>query len=134
MSVLRGLLGSQINMNPNLQPATVAYWVGNDESETLPVTVTFGTPQTLNQLQTINRLTARPYGIVQFGSRDMLLQAEVDIGRGTQFTVHGSSVTLQVAMDKATGVNTGYRKSTARRHAFLLSDATNRAGHSHSLH
>lgn len=112
-SVLHGTLGGQQTVysqtDPDKVPATlqVANW-GGEDAETTPITVTFAPVQ---QAVAGNAATnyagdppqiafgVRPFGIIQFGTRGFLPRAEVDIGLGTQFTVSGSSVTLQVGLD-----------------------------------
>jgi len=98
-SVLQGTVGGQQSVLPG-ENKQVAFWSGVD-AETLPVTITFSP---VDVLQKVDELTSfsnkgRPYGIVQFGTRGMLVKAFVDIGRGCQFTVNASEVTLQVACE-----------------------------------
>ena len=75
----------------------VAAWYGEDDSETLPVTVTFG-PVGLPPFK-VGIKSLRPFGIVQFGTRTTMNQFEVDIGVGCQFTISGSQVLVSVALD-----------------------------------
>jgi hypothetical protein len=113
-SVLQGTVGGQqevtshpggIIVNENGQQVArqnkmqVALWSGAD-AETLPLTVTFGSVSLLSELSNDTDNGAyRPYGIIKFGTRGFSVEAEVDIHRGTQFTVSGSSISLQVAME-----------------------------------
>lgn len=95
-SVLAGTLGGQQSVMAG-QQIQVANW-GGDDAETTCVTVTLGPVQPINvQIPHAGQLF-RPYGIVQFGTRGFMVKAEVDIGAGCQFTVTGSSVTVQVAL------------------------------------
>lgn len=101
-SILKGTIGGQQFVNltvdtilnpPRIQ---VANWAG-DDSETLPITVTFAPVQQLGN--SVNLVDLRPIGIVQFGTRGFSVAAEVDIGTGTQFTVNASAITLQVTLE-----------------------------------
>jgi hypothetical protein len=102
VSVLKGVLGGQIQVTRQDVPKTVAYWVG-DDAETLPVTVTVAPVRQ----STTTASSFRPIATVQFGTRGFLVTVEVDIGVGCQFTVSGSQVTVQVGMDQTAIVNSG---------------------------
>jgi hypothetical protein len=96
--VLQGTLGGQQQVTPG-NNAQVAMWGGAD-AETLPVTVIFAPVQQVNTFFGAPGVNAlRPYGIIQFGTRGFLTKAEVDIGRGCQFTVNASQVSLQVGLE-----------------------------------
>lgn len=79
-------------------PTEVARWVG-DDVETTNVTITAGFIKSLSQQlgNFVNGSRERPYAIILWGTRGFSLRAEVDVGRGFQFTVNGSSVVLQFA-------------------------------------
>ena len=110
VSVLSGTLGGQLTVNSGLgggigvatppgSPAQTANWVG-DDSETCPITITLAPVQQIGTFTlSTRRPGARPYAIIQFGTRGMMVQAQVDIGTGCQLTVSGSSCTVQVALD-----------------------------------
>jgi hypothetical protein len=99
-SVMQGSLGGyQIVRSDNVKPIQVAMWGGDDE-ETLPITVTF---MPVEQIQVAGvtplQSQARPFGVVKFGTRAMVAEAQVDIGKGCQFTVSGAFCTLEVGVD-----------------------------------
>lgn len=110
-SVLHGTLGGQqmvsvTNTSANLladgltyrgTPFQVVNW-GGEDSETIPVTITLAPVGVAPQLQAGQRI-ATGVGIVQFGTRGALVKAEIDVKLGCQFTVSGSSVTVQVAAE-----------------------------------
>ena len=86
---------------PPGSPLQTANWVG-DDSETCPITITLAPVQqigALSGLYTARQPGPRPYAIIQFGTRGMLVSAQVDIGTGCQLTVSGSSCTVQVCLD-----------------------------------
>jgi hypothetical protein len=94
-SVLHGSLGNQVSVTTG-QRVQVVNWNG-DDSETTDLTVTlFPISRVSDVTQPIG---IRAFGIVQFGTRGSLATVEVDIGKGCQFTVSGSSITVQVALD-----------------------------------
>lgn len=106
VSILTGTLGGQLQVftGPVVggvvtrgSPAQTANWIGED-AETHPLTVTLAPVQ---QVDTgiVLPFGTRPFGIIQFGTRGMMVKAEVDIGTGCQFTVSGSSITVQVCLD-----------------------------------
>lgn len=99
-STLNGILGGRATVTSGGQAKTVAYWVGED-AETTPVTVTLGPIGLLTQAAWDSNTSYRPYAIVQFGTRGYISTVQVDIANGCQFTVSGSQVTVQVAMDPA---------------------------------
>lgn len=114
-SVLAGSLGNQANLaigpggfifpigtrsgvrfgTYRMPTVQVANWAG-DDAETIPVTVILAPVAQQRPTQT---LPVWPFGIVQFGTRAISIQAEVDLATGTQFTVNASSVTLQVGLE-----------------------------------
>ena len=99
-SVLNGIFGNQASITPNVAQqvvAPLANWGGETE-ETMPVTVTFA-PVLFNDTFRSVLASRRPFGIVQFGSKGALVRLEVDVGRGCQFTISASAVTLQVGFD-----------------------------------
>lgn len=92
-------LGRTVIANPpGGDEIEVAAWQGQD-IEVQPVTCTIGQPGVL----TAGTLGAGPsairsQAIVRFGTQASLQQAEVDVGRGTQFVVTGSQVRLGVKL------------------------------------
>lgn len=103
-SILRGTFGGQQEVSSG-KTEQVALWQG-DDPETLPISVTLAP---VEQVVTVTAIGAppsfRPFGIVQFGTRGFMVKAEVDIGKGCQFTVSASAVSLQVAMDPVARVS-----------------------------
>lgn len=107
-SSLGRALGNQQVVNSGQLIQTVA-WTGPD-NETVPITVT---AWPVAQLAQVGSSTFpgpgpehhwRPYAVAQFGTRGFSVKLEVDIGLGTQFTVSGSSMTLQLGMTPQPGV------------------------------
>lgn len=94
-SALAGILGSSMFRAASDPPVTVAYWVG-DDAESCPVTVTLSPA---GQVSVSGLAALSPYAIVQWGTRACTNTIEVDIGKGVQFTVGGSQVTVSVALD-----------------------------------
>lgn len=79
--------------------ATVADWIGRDE-ESLPVSCAFAPLNATIAVDSgVSSAGLRSYGVVRYGTRAYQAEIEVDIGRGTQFTVPGSAVQLQVALE-----------------------------------
>jgi hypothetical protein len=105
-SVLKGVLGGQqkVSSDPNVvaginSSAQVALW-GGDDVETMPVSITLAPVQQIFAVDSALAVgSLRPYGIVQFGTRGFLVKVEVDIGRGCQFSVGASYVSVQVALE-----------------------------------
>lgn len=99
VSVNRGILGNLQNVTAGGPALQVANWQG-ETAETVPMTVTFFYyPSTLN----ISSFDYRPFGRVQFGSNGIITTVDVDIGLGTQFTVSGNVITLQVGLETPGG-------------------------------
>jgi hypothetical protein len=93
-SVLNGILGNQATVGLGEQKQVVNW--GGEDSETLPCTITcapVSDPQPVGA-----NATFRPFAKIRFGTKGFLVNAEVDIGRGMQLTVSGSSVTVMVAL------------------------------------
>jgi hypothetical protein len=117
-SILKGTLGGQQRVcigGPLIVDATgivvpartqVALW-GGEDAETMPITVTFAPVQVLNNVvgKVIPPPPFRTYGIVKFGTRGFLVMAEVDIGSGCQFTVSGSQISLEVAVEDTSALS-----------------------------
>lgn len=109
----RGTLGGQDtvytgdDVTDNNNNKQVALWPGDDR-ETCPVTVTFMPVQQIDRFLSDSGpvyAALRPYGIVRAGTRGAMPQPiKVDIGRGCQFTINASQVSLQVALHQTTGV------------------------------
>lgn len=98
------ILGGQTPFVTTAQPQELARWVG-DDGETTPVTVTIAPYNVQNPRQ--EPFSFRNYAIVQFGTRGFLSTVEVDVSRGCQFTVSGSSVIVQVATEGTALFTTG---------------------------
>ncbi len=104
VSVLNGSLGNQatVYLGPQTAgvvargtPVQVAQWQG-DDAETVPVTISLGRVTVPVPAKALTYATKNPYALIQFGTRSSLLQMEVDIGLGCQFTVNASMVTVTV--------------------------------------
>ena len=93
-SVLDSVLGGGALVKRGDPSATVARWTGPD-AETCPVTVTLSAVKNANDIVGIYL----PIAILQWGTRDQLNRAEIDFGRGVQFTIGASSVVLSVMLD-----------------------------------
>lgn len=96
VSVLNGLLGGNASVMPG-QFVEVVNWQGED-AETTSCTVTLG--QALYSPAAQVQPQLRPFARVQWGTRGFLVEADVDIGTGTQFTIGASSVRVQVSQDQ----------------------------------
>lgn len=113
-SIMGAMLGSQATVRTGAAPSLnsaiprgekieVARWTGED-AETGPVTITL-TPVENIRLSGgppwpgTGGIGVRPIGIVQFGTSGWLQTVECDISSGVQFTVHGSAITVSVALD-----------------------------------
>lgn len=115
-SSLRGILGSSVTLQVPLRTValddvinsapTVAYWQG-DDAETTCVTVTLGATTPARRLFSLVPASIRPFAKVSFGTRSYLTSVLVDISNGTQFTVSGSQVTVQVALEPGTQTGVG---------------------------
>lgn len=116
-SVLQGTLGGQqlitvsgINVLEGEPPGNVSRLIqvcnwGGDDAETIPITVTAAPVQQIVNFPAGTFILApKPFAVVQFGTRGFLVKAEVDIGTGTQFTVSGSSITVQVGFEWDFGI------------------------------
>jgi hypothetical protein len=85
------------NQLVNIVTAQVAEWISDSDLETRAVTVSF---QTTQQSFFSTPAGLRPFGVVQFGTGTVPgALIYVDICRGAQFTVPGSSVRLFVGLD-----------------------------------
>jgi hypothetical protein len=99
-SVLKGTIGGQqVVRSDDGIALQVANWPG-DDPETIPVSFTFAPVEQLSQNGFELATRAIPFGIIQFGTRGMMVKAEVDIGTGCQGTLTASAVTLQVALER----------------------------------
>lgn len=99
-SAYKSLLGNQISVSSG-EIKDVARWVGSSSKEALPVTVTLGQVQPLTDAPLeafIPTAIFRPYAVIQWGTQAFMNKAEVDIGRGVQFTLGANTVIVQVAM------------------------------------
>jgi len=107
VSVLQGILGGTANVTQGTS-VNIARWEGAD-AETTAVTVTLGPVETVPNLDGIDANTLfRPYGIIQWGTRGFPVTAQVDIGRGCQFTINASFVNLSLAMEANTALPNGF--------------------------
>lgn len=103
------LLGGIATLKVGSPNQEVARWTAESQIESCPVTVTFGeASQALAPSQRIfvpNVPGLRPFGIVQFGTRNAAIFLEVDIGTGVQFTIGASAVNLQVGLENSLAAN-----------------------------
>ncbi len=85
----------------NVSPAEVARWNADNDFETRPVTITFQniTATPITSKAAIIPVGLRPFGLVQFGTSSASSPLYVDIGRGCQFTVAASAVSVAVGVD-----------------------------------
>ncbi len=106
VSVLKGMLGNTASLTPSASTGadrsqTVCQWAG-DDAETTSVTVTLGTsvfiPVQTNEGAGVVAAPVRSYAIVRFGTQGFLQTLFVDIGQGTQFTISGSQINIDVAV------------------------------------
>lgn len=88
-SVLKGVIGNvaEVELGSQIQ---VANWAG-DDAESCPITFTLG-PVDQVPAELLNNFN--PFAICRWGTHGYSLTAEVDIGRGCQFTVAGSAAVL----------------------------------------
>lgn len=93
------LLGGQCTIQAGQDPVEIARWSGND-AETTNITITLGQFQLASTRQSDfhKPIQARPYAIVQWGTRGLSMKAFVDAMAGTQFTIGASYVSLSMAM------------------------------------
>lgn len=92
-----GTLGSEVDVVGGAPPRTAVLWRGNDE-ETCPVIVT---------AQAVPEVVLRPFMRIVWGVVGMAhVTAEVDVGRGRQVVVAGSSVEVSVGADAVANVET----------------------------
>lgn len=114
-SVLRGTLGQTVtcwtgdDLLPNQLPEQqVALWQGED-SESQPITVSLSPVTAVDRRDFTGAIPAlfRPYAIIQFGTRGMSVNFVCDIMPGTQFTVCGSNVSVQVGLLATAGQPAG---------------------------
>lgn len=77
----------------------VCAWMGASDAETTPVTITLSAVGNIVPKSQPAVAPIRSYAIVSVGTRGVLIPIRVDIGTGCQFTVSGSQVRVQVALD-----------------------------------
>ncbi len=93
----RALLGGRGIIRPGQEPVQVVNWVGEDV-ESLPVTITLN-PTT--RVATGAPNCFRGYVQLQWGTRDGISTALVDVGYGTQITVVASTVYVALGLDSS---------------------------------
>lgn len=102
----RGTLGNIArNLTSGGAVIAVAFWVADSHEEALPVTVNLA-PVNPRQASPNPQGTTQaplPFGIITFGNRGVTQSVKVDVGRGCQFTVNGSSVAIELGLDVGTG-------------------------------
>jgi hypothetical protein len=98
-SVLKGVLGNQVQVTSGQQIKEVCRWAG-DDAETVPVTILVAPVQ--QQLFSGPTSTSRPFAIITWGSKGFSVKAKVDIGQGFQLTLNASSVVVQVGLEAST--------------------------------
>lgn len=101
-SALQGILGNQTKVLQGGPAIEVANWGAASDAETLPVSVLLTPVPTPDPLFN----GPRPFAIIKYGTHGIVTVAEVDIGKGCQFTVPASTVIVQVGMDpNSAGLN-----------------------------
>lgn len=79
----------------------VARWAGPD-NETVPITITAAAVTQLGaffeKVAFVSPRFWRPFGVIKWGTRGFMVEAEFDIGTGVEFTINGSSAVLQLGM------------------------------------
>lgn len=95
LSAVKENLGSVVNL-PAGKTVEVARWTG-DDIETTAVSILLGPVDAL-PLATGVLGAFRPFAILQWGTKGFQIQAEIDIGRGTQLTINASSVVVMVGL------------------------------------
>ena len=109
-SCRRGLLGGQAEISdPNKLPERVVFWVGLDE-EAYPVSVAFA-PVPLIPADPPSGTIIRPFARVEFGTHNGKFVVDIDVGRGKQITIPGSTVAVSVGLDPTS--NTAYRMAAS---------------------
>lgn len=109
----RGVLGGEVTILPNEAPKDVVYWPGDDR-ETIPITVSLqpllpalvGGALDPSQGSGGAIVVSKPFAIVKWGTKNGQMQAEIDIGRGVEFTIAASSVYVLVGVDYSTAACT----------------------------
>lgn len=100
-SAVNQVLGGQLAVTPGDPPREIARWTG-ENPETTNVTITIGqatVAASSRQSAFHQPIQARPFAVVQWGTRGIPVVAEVDAFLGTQFTIGASFVSLQMAME-----------------------------------
>jgi len=102
-SAYTALMGGSAPVTSGGPSVEVGRWEGGSDIESQPVSIAFArvspNPSTINGPEAGLLRPFRPYGIVQWGTRNAAISCEVDIGAGTQFTIAATAVNIQVAMD-----------------------------------
>lgn len=104
-SAAKSILGNTAVAISGQQPIAVARWTADSDIETQPVTVTVvPVEQQFTPLGSAVAGTAqyRPYSRITFGTAGYSTRAEVDVGLGRQFTISGSMVQVEVALEAQT--------------------------------
>jgi len=102
-SAYTALMGGNAKITSGERSIEVGRWEGASDVEAQPVTVAFSRvapdPDTIDGPSAGMVRPFRPFGIVQWGTRNAAISVIVDIGPGTQFTIAATSVNIQVGMD-----------------------------------
>jgi hypothetical protein len=99
-TTIKGINGNQIICAPGELPKQIVNWPGED-IEAQPCTMTVAPVTPFVNKKAAGNFSYRPYAIVQWGSKGVLVKAEVDILRGCQFTIGASAVIANVAIESA---------------------------------
>jgi len=99
-SIVGKRLGGSVTVFPSATKgqSSVLSWQAEDDSETGPVTVTIGLATPL-AVQGTPTSALRPYAYVVWGSYGFSANAELDVGRGLQFVVNASSMSISLGLD-----------------------------------
>lgn len=99
-SAKHSVLGNTQLISSGQNLLELANWHGSD-LETMPVTITLGSALPPGVLSYGSLQDFTPYAVVRWGTRGIFCTAEIDVGRGVQFSVAASSVIVQAGLEVA---------------------------------
>lgn len=101
-SAVTGILGGQRTVAPGQDPLDVVWWTGADE-EACPISI-MAYPLDI-ALAASGDNGVRPFVNIDFGTRDGRATVTVDVGRGIQLTVPGSTAFVRVGLDPGSEIS-----------------------------